>query len=281
MCVILTAKSGQLVSSSDIRDMVAANEDGTGVAWVEGGKVRVKRWLMADASEVAAFWADIEARGLPRMLHARLATHGGVCKELVHPFRLSDGSVLAHNGIITGVHPGKGESDTSAFVRMYVEPLIVELGADWLRPAVLKALGACIGSYNKLAILTPGGDIRLVNPGSGHWEPSGVWVSNRNWVGGSMYGGRGSWWMDHDLDCLPASRWSSGGMPLVDVPKDDGKRNGGITGWADPADDDEALVYGACGVCTDQGPVYWAPGYWGEAEYLCVKCARGLGVPGA
>lgn len=268
MCVILTAKASQAVTGSDITDMVLANQDGTGIAWCEDGRVRLKRWLVPEPEAVAAFWADLESRGLPRMLHARLATHGGVCKELVHPFRLSDGSVLAHNGIISGVQVRKGESDTSAFVRQVVEPLVKELGADWLKPSILRVLGQTIGNGNKFAILTPTGDFRLVNAHAGYWEPSGVWVSNRNWKGGGYYGG-GHYFHDWD-DWYRDVRGSRREVAVYKGPTVPD------TGDIQPM----RWTYSECDVCGDRTTLEWCPGYWDGAEYLCDRCARGLGVPG-
>lgn len=82
-----------------------ANNDGAGIAWSEGKKVKWKKGITA--KEINTMIETGEAK-LPMVIHFRLSTVGGATDNLCHPFPITptaktktegDGSkVLFHNG---------------------------------------------------------------------------------------------------------------------------------------------------------------------------------------
>src|SRR5262245_53468826 len=104
MCVILVAETGRLTPRM-IDLAVDRNPDGNGLAWIERKSVRFEKDLSAADVREMLDWLP-----LPYVFHARIATVGGVCPELCHPFPLdrrvkplalagwSPKGVLFHNG---------------------------------------------------------------------------------------------------------------------------------------------------------------------------------------
>ena len=86
----------------------ANNKDGFGYAYVEGKVVKYQKGF--DQKEhTKEFIKAYHALPFPKAIHYRLATHGGICRELTHPFPIKRGvplslegeapAVLFHNGI--------------------------------------------------------------------------------------------------------------------------------------------------------------------------------------
>jgi predicted glutamine amidotransferase len=109
MCVIIVAQK-RLPTEDEIRRAWLRNDDGAGVAWVRRGKVVWVKGLMR-LEDVLAIRDEVKT---PSVWHFRSATHGGVNRELTHPFlinpqspfenplkgKLRTGqSLLFHNGV--------------------------------------------------------------------------------------------------------------------------------------------------------------------------------------
>jgi len=103
MCQILHCETAR-PSRKQVRRVIDANPDGTGVAWIHGG---VAQWRKGLADDQALDLS--QSVPLPFALHARVATSGGTSSRLTHPFPVSRKSglslagsapsVLMHNGI--------------------------------------------------------------------------------------------------------------------------------------------------------------------------------------
>lgn len=104
MCVILTAETNR-VPKRMLVDAVRTNPHGNGIAWIDGSAVRYEKGISLKALIELA--SEIP---LPYVVHARIATAGGITPELCHPFPIGDGldaealwghsrrGVLFHNG---------------------------------------------------------------------------------------------------------------------------------------------------------------------------------------
>jgi hypothetical protein len=149
------------------------NPDGAGFAWADGKEVHWSKGFMDPHSAIKAMRSEIP-KGSACLLHFRIGTHGGSGPEFTHPFPVVDdqasmyklsgsttGRVLVHNGIISGLGKEGVNSDTSAFTMKYAA------GKTTLKKA---------GSHNKIAVLSPNGDIEFF----GEWiqEENGVLYSN-------------------------------------------------------------------------------------------------------
>lgn len=90
-----------------IDDAINTNSHGVGIAWLDQDK-KVIRWAKGLDKANAKKILDGPAKGTPHVFHARIATDGGVCDELTHPFPIgaeasieTEGeadAVLFHNG---------------------------------------------------------------------------------------------------------------------------------------------------------------------------------------
>jgi hypothetical protein len=92
MCVIIVAQK-RLPTKEEIEKAWRRNSDGAGVAWINSkGKVVWVKGLMS-LDEVMRLMGKVR---LPSVWHFRSATHGGVCKELTHPFLISPSSPFSN-----------------------------------------------------------------------------------------------------------------------------------------------------------------------------------------
>ncbi len=186
MCIIYFNEFGSAYDLDEIRNGCDNNPDGMGLMWVENGKVRTIRGLF-DTDTVVEIAKDFD--GIPNVLHLRWGTHGNVCEELTHPFRVtpegSDQHVwMMHNGVISdaalGEKPGKDESDTLVFARQLQAITAAYASTEVLfDDAYSRYLERRIGSYNKVIFLRDDGTINMLHPS--RWtknNETGVWYSN-------------------------------------------------------------------------------------------------------
>jgi glucosamine 6-phosphate synthetase-like amidotransferase/phosphosugar isomerase protein len=106
MCVIIVATKNK-IDEKTIREAFRINDDGAGIAWREGNKVKWIKGLM----KVEDLIKELKnVNNFPHIVHCRAATSGGKLKELTHPFPC-DGitrnalegqadAVLFHNGVV-------------------------------------------------------------------------------------------------------------------------------------------------------------------------------------
>src|SRR5680860_899683 len=138
MCVIIASPKGAYLSKEVATQLWQANPDGGGFAYTkpEGG-IHVEKYMEFDK-----FWSKFErARADNReqdfLIHFRIATHGAVCLDNVHPFETDEHTVVAHNGIIHKMpkdDTGADRSDT----RMFVDIVLPALDEKWLDNSFLK-----------------------------------------------------------------------------------------------------------------------------------------------
>jgi hypothetical protein len=113
MCVIGVCK--QKLDKDTFERCFNKNKDGFGFAWIEDGNVMYKKGLM----ELKEAWKEYDKHIFNKFFHGVDFTHivhfrlgNPVCKELTHPFIVSDESeeileysgrnrILFHNGTIT------------------------------------------------------------------------------------------------------------------------------------------------------------------------------------
>lgn len=93
MCVILVAPPTVRPSLETLEACHQANPHGMGIAWRDGAKVRFfKSDHVSTINRLAR-----AAKGWV-VIHFRIASVGGVCGELRHPFPVTSRSVLEDNG---------------------------------------------------------------------------------------------------------------------------------------------------------------------------------------
>lgn len=144
MCVIITTTERRARPSlQDLERCATTNPHGSGLAWLDGGRVHYLKGLGPDDIH-----RRLRATSGPAIVHFRIASVGAVCDELRHPFPITHRtelkasgrakSVLFHNGTWTewtqavkkyGIEFPKGEpvSDTRA-----AAALVARFGFEWL-----------------------------------------------------------------------------------------------------------------------------------------------------
>ena len=165
-----------------IRTMWDANPDGAGLMYLaKPGKN--KKGLTKPVVHIEKGFMkliDLEKRldtlskkfdlaKIPVVLHFRITTHGGTCKELTHPFPVTSSVSLlkstwcettlgvAHNGIISSVRPRKGLSDTAEYISAQLAYLYKAMPEFYKNKSAMQMVQQAINS--KMAFLTRDGEI--------------------------------------------------------------------------------------------------------------------------
>lgn len=202
MCLLILQPSGTEIPDEYLLEGFQSNNDGAGFAWADGQRCWSRKGYF-NAKDFLRDYKEIAGKGMPILVHFRMATHGSEDHVNCHPFDAGGGWYMGHNGILTIKVIGT-ESDTAAFART-IRP-VLERDSDILRvPAMQEMLEQRIGSANKLAFLRYDGEYVIVNESAGHWE-KGVWFSNHSYLktgfgcyrGGSGYSVYESYW-EHEM----------------------------------------------------------------------------------
>ena len=188
MCLIIVQPmESPQIPNYILRNAWAENDDGAGYMFAVDGQLIIRKPFHSFRAFRRAYRADYAAHGnvAPFILHFRIATHGKLDKAGTHPHRVNGDLGLAHNGILSFLHPAKHESDTALFVRAV---LAHRSTADILSADYLASLEMLIGAGNKLAFLSATGEIAIVNEEAGFWD-NGLWYSNSSaWYRSVAYG---------------------------------------------------------------------------------------------
>lgn len=188
MCLLIVKPHDKTLPDEHLREGFDSNRDGWGIAYIDPatGAVKVRKGVSGYPHFKETYDRILEENGKHSiMVHFRLATHGARDSSMCHPFYAAGGTAVAHNGIMHDYSQPKDSkddpklSDTARFLRDRLNPAILALPkpSDIYDAGWRDALGKEIGSFNKVAILTPWGGYSIINAQSGHWK-DGVWYSN-------------------------------------------------------------------------------------------------------
>lgn len=191
MCIIAIKKQGMdMPTTETIENMWYSNPDGAGIMWNEKGKVHIEKGFMT----LESFEKRLEEINPEKLkdkavvMHFRITTHGGTCKENCHPFPVTGNrNVLgkpimntdlgmAHNGIISAVTPRKGISDTMEYDLSQLSIMKKIDPAFYMKDDWLELIENAIES--KMAFLDPKGNIRTVGIFE---EADGILYSNNSY----------------------------------------------------------------------------------------------------
>jgi len=184
MCNIIHKPAGVVLSEKSIRATYTRNSDGFGYMYWDPEKKRIFAFKgMMSIQEILQCFKDTEK--FDTVYHFRLRTHGAKDFERCHPFAVLKKSppfndpedvYFVHNGVFQIPTEGQ-ESDTMAFNRIHLQPLLKD-GSDIIRnPVVQRLLKAFIG-HNKLAFMHGEGEVTIINKELGD-QYEGCWVSNK------------------------------------------------------------------------------------------------------
>ncbi len=179
MCLLINQSKGAKVSREKLQTAYEYNNDGVGYSYAFSGQLHIRKFR--DFKEFYSHYKqDVKTFGQDSdfIIHFRLSTHGlskGVFN--VHPFKVSDNIVFAHNGVINKVEDDKKLSDTQVFN----EKILKELPSDFIsNKYFIDMIADFIGFNNKLVFLNSRGDSVIINENAGH-NIKGVWYSNKSY----------------------------------------------------------------------------------------------------
>ena len=190
MCIIIyrPEKAKGTVSRKTLISLAAQHNDGYGVMWRVGKKLRT--WRGDDGRRKE--WIDrilyLQAQNLTFAAHGRQATHGSVDKSMCHPFWIKPNySALMHNGILPMLKSPVVKpswSDTKAFV----DGVLKRLPEDWYEHDHYRYLVRQAASGNRLLIMFNDKPTLIINASLGVWEED-IWYSNSTFRGYSSHKG--------------------------------------------------------------------------------------------
>jgi len=169
--VILVGKKTDLLKL-ELQAAWNNNPHGAGFSYVSDGRARIVKGLMKYDDMVGALSA-CKYRGLIS-LHLRYATHGRVCVNNTHPFKVGRFEALAHNGVLSafGESGAAGASDSADLANV-----LGGLRNPIDRDKILRSIG---GMY---ALTTPRARGGIALFGSNSWQTyRGVRCSNTYWI---------------------------------------------------------------------------------------------------
>jgi hypothetical protein len=183
MCVIVHQPVGKSLSKDVASKLWNTNPDGGGFSYIDdnGNLATYKTMTFGD------FWGKFEhARStFPRrdfLLHMRIATHGSVSIENVHPFQVDEHTMMAHNGIIHGVTPFlDNKVDDRSDTKYFVEEVLPRLPETWLDDPFLSSMVSEWIDWSKLLFITTNPKLEYSVYRLGKFEEyEGLYLSNTN-----------------------------------------------------------------------------------------------------
>lgn len=181
MCLIVHKPAGRSIPPDLIEAAAELNPDGWGAMGFDtDGRVLIRRDLRVDTKAILAF--EREHRDIEYVLHLRRRTRGTVSRLNSHPFKVTEGIYLVHNGTLNVRTPVSGWSDTRHFVTDLLRPLARRYPQLLADDAFHKLLALGLRSENKLAVLDARSKrIIIINREHGA-EFEGLWLSSTRWI---------------------------------------------------------------------------------------------------
>lgn len=182
MCVIVHQDEQAWIDKETARKLWTTNPDGGGFAFVDdNGDLQITK-----AMAFQTFWSEFEqARSVhgkrDYLLHMRIATHGAISLDNVHPFKVDDHTVMAHNGIIHAVTDMLPKDNSVSDTRLFVEHLLPQLEPGWLdKPFIVDMVDTYI-DWSKLMFITTDPALENTVYRIGNWvKYEGLYLSNDN-----------------------------------------------------------------------------------------------------
>lgn len=183
MCVIIHKPANKDFDEKDLRTAFENNPDGFGFMYYDEtlNKIIAKKSINITEDQIVKIVNRFKDRDV--CYHYRYKTHGLINNAQCHPFKVLDKQkhgvdmYFMHNGTINTVTPNKDESDTQAFNRQILKPLLSKKPSLIKSPAFQTMLLHMIGKGSKLCFMFGKGEVIKINAEAGA-ERHGCWVSN-------------------------------------------------------------------------------------------------------
>lgn len=183
MCVIINKPAGILIPETDILSAYDINSDGFGMVYYDTREKKLiqNKVMPKTGTELVKLFKNTE--GFNTLYHFRYRTVGGKTEDQCHPFQILNKEehgkdlFFAHNGTIKNVDIEGDESDTMAFNRLYLKPILSQNPDVLFNQGFQDLLRACMGKDSKLSFIHDEGTFTVVNKEAGS-ERNSCWVSN-------------------------------------------------------------------------------------------------------
>lgn len=189
MCLLVSKPAG--VEIDDIGSLcekaTRSNADGFGCAVRTANGIKIFKGMLPIENQVAIISevGDSEA-----MFHWRWGTSGSKDKFNCHPFKIKDGTVFGHNGVMqVPLINGMSDTHSIAHIAQDKDDLVARLSKNL--------------SGNKFVVMPTDADTIIINEKVGTWK-GGVWYSNMSWNytatatyspgGKTIYSNDYEWW---------------------------------------------------------------------------------------
>lgn len=173
MCLLI-AKPANVELPEDFEEVVgrASKSNPHGCGFSTAGII-IKKYNITDSDFYKLLRENVTKED-PAIIHWRFSTSGTKDDDNCHPFRLNDGGVFAHNGVIAYKYPPMGSKSDTAMLAATTRSTntLIYRCMDLVSPG------------NKFAVLTPYSrpdhELQIIGEKHGMWE-NGLWYSNDNW----------------------------------------------------------------------------------------------------
>ena len=179
MCLIFikpkTAK--KYLTKDRFENALTNNPHAVGVVYRDNGKVNIQRFVKPESVK-EEIWNLIKDKE-EYAIHFRYATHGILNLTNTHPFVVTKGLCMMHNGVMSEFgNLNKDWSDTKNFVEYFLKPYVEEEGIGVVQNKEFKEdLEKIIGTGNKLLFIDKDFNFSIINEKAGAWR-EGCWLSN-------------------------------------------------------------------------------------------------------
>lgn len=186
MCLIIHKPAGAEIPAELLSAAAAHNADGWGLmGFDDENGLLLERHAVVNVDELIA--TEQALRPYEYALHLRRQTRGGSGLDNVHPFKISEGLWLMHNGTLKLRTRVPGKSDTWHLVSDLLRPLVQRHPGLLSDYAFLQILEHGLRGENKLALLDQRlRRIVLINRHHGV-ELDGLWLSNTRWIDARLF----------------------------------------------------------------------------------------------
>lgn len=180
MCLLVVCSPDSTPLKKELETASCSNPHGFGYAVVTPNGIVTGRGMSSKKVIKEFLVVRKEFPSSYAMFHARYATHGVKNEDNCHPFKVSEQTYLAHNGILDiDIHATDRRSDT----RVFAEDTLPKLGGvTALDDDNVWRILSKWASGSKIAILTLDPNAKdtcyIINESLGHWDNHGMWWSN-------------------------------------------------------------------------------------------------------
>lgn len=177
MCLLVCSRNGLEIPEEHIRYAFTQNKDGAGLAWADGTGAVWRRKGIFNVDTLIKHYKE-DCVGKPHILHLRWATSGAKNEDNCHPFDVGGQWFMAHNGVLHGLPQKKDESDTAAYARYCLTPILNKNPRAIMEDEKFIALVKKTTEFSKLAFINGKGEIKIIWEEKGE-EKDGIWYSNK------------------------------------------------------------------------------------------------------